>query len=123
MICSTHDYSPLLAIGDTIDYWNENGTDKIMKAQQEICAFTESSVMEKKGWKSLSQFQKPLKGPLIAFQLPKEIAEKGFEYNFHLHSEKKVQVAMTVIHGEWCLRLAPHIYNTQDEVLEAISRF
>lgn len=123
MICSTHDYSPFLAVSETIDYWNQNGTDKIMKAQKEICSYTEQAVMEQKGWKSLSQFKESLKGPLIAFQLPTEIAQKGFDYLFHLHADKKVQVSMTMIQGNWCLRLAPHIYNTHEEIQEAIKRF
>lgn len=116
MICSTHDFSPLYAINGMIDYWEKNSFEKITSRQMQLRHLAQDLTVQKTGWISLSDFQSQLSGPLVAFQLPEKLSQKGFELMWHLTREKFLQVSMTVIQGNWCLRLAPHIYNTEEEI-------
>jgi isopenicillin-N epimerase len=120
MINSTHNFSDFYGIQETVKFWKEVGPEKIMSRQRELTQFTAQTVTEKTRWPCMSWFgSKSLRGPLLAFQLPADLSRKGFEVMFHLQNEKNLVVSMSMIQHEWILRLAPHIYNTEEEIQTA----
>jgi len=119
MICSTHDFSPFYAISDVVKYWEEKGPEKIRARQAELRDFCEKTVQLRTGWQSVSTANPVLKGPMVAFALPEKLRQQQFDLMWYLKNEKALQVSMTVLHGDWCMRLAPHVYNTEQEIEHA----
>lgn len=126
MVCSTHNFSDFYGISETVKFWQEHGTEKIMNRQTELLNFTKQVVSEKTGWKCLSRFPSPnLCGPLAAFEMPAHLKAQGFEVMLGLQAREKIVVSMSMIQGEWALRLSPHIYNEKSEIektAEALSK-
>jgi isopenicillin-N epimerase len=117
MICSTHNFSDFYALDATVRFWSEVGPEKIMNRQTSLVNLAKSEVIRQTGWKCLSQFASPaLCGPLAAFQLPRNLQDLGFGLMFKLQAEDGVVVSMTMIQGEWALRLSPHVYNEESEL-------
>jgi isopenicillin-N epimerase len=119
MICSTHDFAPIYAISDVVKYWDDKGPAVIRRRQSELRDLCENVVKTRTGWSPISTEDPALKGPMVAFALPEKLRAQQFDLMWFLKKEKSLQVSMTVIHGEWCLRLAPHIYNTEQEIEQA----
>lgn len=119
MICSTQDFAPIYAISDVIKYWEAKGPEKIRARQTELRDLCEKTVKTRTGWTCLSTENPKLKGPMSAFSLPEPLRKRQFDLMWHLKREKSLQVSMTMIQGEWCLRLAPHVYNTEQEIEQA----
>jgi selenocysteine lyase/cysteine desulfurase len=71
------------------------------------------------GWQLISPKQTELRGPLLSFELPKGLQEMGYEFMYRLLSEKKLQIAMPLLHGQFCLRLSPHVYLSEEEITKA----
>lgn len=116
MICSTHNFSDFYGLEEIFRFWNQHSPEKIFSRVRELNRFTAQTVQEKTGWKCLSEFPASLRGPLTAFQLPARLAQMEMDLMKKLYQEEKIVVSMTVIQGEWCLRLTPHIYNSEDEI-------
>lgn len=116
MICSTHNFSDFYGIPETLHFWKTHGAQSILNRQASLSELCQTEVSQKTGWKCLSRFSKDLRGPLNAFQLPGKLESRGFELMTYLQKEHQLTVSMTHIQGSWCLRLSPHIYNTEEEV-------
>lgn len=123
MICSTHNFSDFYGIDTTLDFWREHPSSVIFARQKELADFCGHHVSEKTGWKNLSAFPENLRGPLVAFELPEKLAAREFELMFFLQREHQIVISMTIIQGSWCLRMAPHIYNTKSEIEQAAEIF
>lgn len=119
MICSTHNFSDFYGIRDTLEFWQKTGPEKIFARQRELRDLTAKIVTEKTKWTCLSQPQACFRGPLLAFDLPDHLAAQGFELMYRLKNCDGIQVSMTMIQDRWALRLAPHIYNTEQEIEKA----
>jgi isopenicillin-N epimerase len=120
MICSTHNFSDFYGIPEVLKFWEEHGAEKIMNRQRALTTFTASTVSEATGWNCLSTFPTTeLRGPLAAFALPEKLRERGAEIMFHLQQQHGLVVSTTIIQNDWCLRLSPNVYNTEDEIRQA----
>lgn len=120
MLCSTVNFSDFYGISETIKFWNQLGPEKIFRRQKELADLAALLISEKTKWRCLSRFAtENLNGPLIAFALPPALKARGFELMQYLQKEKKLVISMTMIQQEWCLRVSPHIYNSNDEIQEA----
>lgn len=123
MICSTHAFSDFYGITAATEFWKRLGSSVILAEQKRLREFAKNTVEKKAGWKCLSRFAESLQGPLIAFDLPTRIAEKGFELINQISTEHQIDVAMLPVQDKWCLRLAPQIYNTEEEIDRAAAVF
>ena len=121
MLNSTHNFSDFFAIIETIDYWKNAGPASIFSRQKALRDHTKRSVASATGWKCVSSYADGMEGPMIAFEIPRSLADQGMALMINPigRGEKRVQVSMTQIQGAWHMRLSPHIYNTESEIAEA----
>lgn len=120
MISSSYDFAPYFAIQNMLKFWRSVGEENIWRRQKDLGRFLIGAVKEQLGWKCLSELPDNLTGPLYAFEIPARLAEMDFDLMNKLKSEHRLQVAMTCIQGKWHMRLAPQVYNTEEEILEAV---
>ena len=93
------------------------GPEKIWKRQKELTDFAATTITEKTGWKCMSRFAtEDLESPLLAFQVPQSLGSRGFELLRYLQNEKHLVISNVLIQNEWCLRISPNIYNTEEEI-------
>ncbi len=116
MICSTHNFSDFYGLDETFRFWHQQGSGKINQQIAALSMLTEKLVTEKTGWKCLSAFPDSLRGPLTAFELPPKLAELEMDLMRKMYYDHKIVISMTHIQGDWCLRLSPHIYNSEEEI-------
>lgn len=119
MINSTHQFADFYGITEALNFWRETGTSAILERQKHLTQFAANTIENKTGWKCLSLYPSNLRGPLMAFALPEKISKQGFEFIFHLYKEYKMVVSMVMLQGNWCLRISPNIYNTEQEIAKA----
>jgi isopenicillin-N epimerase len=117
-----YDFAPFFAIIDTIRYWNHIDGNTIRNQIISLQNVIEDA-MESTEWRRLSPPRGPTRGPLLSYELP-EVFQKMSNQKIlmDIWEKKKVQVNVPVVHGRCALRLSPHIYNTDDELYEAIDR-
>jgi len=119
MISSSHNFSDFYAISDTLDLWLKHGPAEIMARQRRLLEFAKKTVSDKTEWNCLSRFPDFLSGPLAAFELPDSLEREGFGLIDRLKDQHQLHISMTFIQGRWCLRITPHIYNTEAEIERA----
>lgn len=123
MICSTHNFSEFYGITATVDFWKAFGSKVILAEQKRLREFAKDTIEKKARWKCLSRFAPSLQGPLISFDLPDSLATRGFDLIAEISSKHRIDVAMLPVQDRWCLRLAPQIYNTEEEIDRAATIF
>ena len=114
------DFAPFFALHETLNFWRRLKPENIMKRIYELQACAEEEFHSKLGWPLLSPAAGKLRGPLVSFELPPNLKKVGFQLMFDAYHEHKLQIAIAPIGGaDWCLRLTPHIYNTESEIVKA----
>lgn len=119
MMNSTGCFPPFFALPQTFEYWQKKGPETLRNRQSKLRDLLHEVVFEKTGWRCLSEFPKDLRGPMIAFELPEPLANQGYQLMHDFFTKRKLLVAMTKIDDRFAIRLAPHIYNTEDEIRRA----
>ncbi|MCM2277731.1 MAG: aminotransferase class V-fold PLP-dependent enzyme [Oligoflexia bacterium] len=119
LMSACHDWAPFLAIHDTLEFWRAQGPERIMKRLGELRQKAEDLFTAELRWPCLSPSHPDLKGPLISFYPPDNLAKLGYELMFRLEREHGLQVATPPVQGRTTLRLSPAIYNTEDELVHA----
>lgn len=120
MICSTHNFSDYYAIPAMLDYWTKKDPKNILSAQKSLREYCSQEIHEQTGWAiHNAHLSTSFQGPMVAFELPPKIQQLGFEFLFHLKEKEKLQVSVTSIRNHWHLRLAPHVYNSKEEIQKA----
>lgn len=123
MICSTHNFSDFYGITATVDFWKALGAKTILAEQKRLREFAKDTIEKKARWKCLSRFAPALQGPLVSFDLPDSLAARGFDLISDIGSQHRIDVAMLPVQDRWCLRIAPQIYNTEEEIDRAATVF
>lgn len=120
MICSTHNFSDYYGVSTALQFWQEHRPETLHRRREQLTHFAMNTISELTGWTCLSNFaEENLRGPLAAFRLPDRLREKGFALLFELQKEKGLVISMTQIQGAWCLRVSPHVYNSEEEIRQA----
>jgi isopenicillin-N epimerase len=113
------DFSTFFALDDLIQYWETQGAQKI---RAEI--FARQADLEKKierlGLVPLSPRPGPLRGPLLAFELPEKFRAISLQLFYDLIEKHGLQVSLPLMQGRSVLRLTPHVYNTPEEHTTAV---
>ncbi|HAR44377.1 MAG TPA: hypothetical protein DCS07_17400 [Bdellovibrionales bacterium] len=114
-------FGPYFALEDSLRYWTEMGAASIYSELKRLQTQLESKIFAKTGWKSISPSDPALRGPLLTYVPPGlHVAEAG-PLMENLRSQHGLQVAIPGIKGVPCLRLSPHIYNTDEELERAVT--
>lgn len=112
----TIDFSSFLAIPEIMSFWQRWGAENI---RQRIAGF--QRVLEAElSLPLLSPHAGPGRGPLLAWKLPEKFSSMGHFFMRDLMEKEKLQIALPFLDGGRCLRLSPHIYNTEEEVRRAV---
>jgi len=119
MIASTQDFSPLFGIADILVFWKEYGKDTIRSTQSRLRKQAKEAVQEATGWTCVSDLNQHFIGPMATFLLPDHLQKLGSALMNQLYSQYGLQIAITNINGQSCLRVSPHIHNTEDDILKA----
>lgn len=119
-ISGSANFAPFYALSETFAFWRRHAPGKIFERLDRLQRHAESEAGRLLGWPSLSPPHGGLRGPLLSYRAPDAIAAEGYEFNFRLLREKKVQISMPVIHGRPGLRLSPHVYNTEEEITRGV---
>lgn len=119
MICSTHNFSDFYAITDTLQFWKNLDCASVTEVRNQLVDSCISLVSQKTGWKCLSNYNKELRSPLIAFKLPERLQQKSIHLMDELFLKHNLVISMPWTFNEWTLRLSPNIYNTQEEIEKA----
>lgn len=119
MPVGTQNFNQYIGIKNALDFWNSKGEDTIRKKLIELTLFTENIIRENTNLKSLFPKEQSLQGPLISFSLPNRLESEGYNLMKRIYLDHKLQIASTKIKGVWHMRISPHIYNDQVEIIQA----
>ncbi|MBI2520845.1 MAG: aminotransferase class V-fold PLP-dependent enzyme [Bdellovibrio sp.] len=119
MLLGTQNFCQFIGINDLLNFWEEHGENTIRNKILKLTQFAENLISEQTQLKSLYPKDKKLQGPLITFVLPEKLEKEGYHLMHRLYKENHLQVASTKIKGIWHLRISPHIYNTEEEIIQA----
>lgn len=119
LMSGCRDFAPFSAIDETILFWKRHGLQKIRNTMFELNKYLHNKMQnELPHWIPLIPVRE-LEGPMCLFQVPSRI--DGNSLALRLFSAG-VQANAVSLRGIWYLVLSPHIYNTNDEIDEAIDR-
>jgi isopenicillin-N epimerase len=113
------DFAPFFALEDLIQHWETQGPDKIRTKIYTLQAELEKK-MESLGLELLSPPPGPLRGPLLAFELPEAARSMSLPLFYELAEKHGLQVVLPLMQGRAILRLTPHVYNTSEELTLAV---
>lgn len=114
-----HDFAPFFAIQDMLDFWKVNGEEAIRSRLTQLQQKLEFEMQAHAPWRLLSPKQGPLRGPLLTWDLPDRLQAEGSKLLKKICVEHGLQIAITHFHNRFAVRISPHIYNTEDEIVRA----
>jgi selenocysteine lyase/cysteine desulfurase len=120
MISACNQFSPYFALKDLLVYWKSRGPGKIRKKLYQNQYYLEDLLDQHVGWKRFSPERGPHRGPLLSYHLPTTLSKLGWELMHRLYKEYGVQVVTPPIRGEFKMRFAPHIFNSEKEMKKAV---
>ena len=123
LMMGCHDFAPFFAIKETLLFWQKHSPSKIRSRILELQLFFEEEMKKTLNWELISP-QRNARGPLLSFRLPKKVNEElirqGYHFGVNLYKTHRLQLAFPKVREEWVLRVSPHVYNTEDEILQAL---
>lgn len=115
-----YDFSPFMALTETLAIWREWGPEAIRTRLAALRASTRHEMKSKTGWACLTPESASLQGPLLSFELPKTLQAEGYELMHRCLRDYRLQVASSFFQNRWVLRLSPHVNNTHEEIHRAV---
>lgn len=116
LMSACYDFAPFFGIRDTLAFWRRHGGDQIRARLYALQAHLERRLDEKLGWRKLSPPAGARRGPLLAYELPAELATQGFHLMQKIYQEHRLQIMIAPFRDSACLRVSPHVYNTEAEL-------
>lgn len=116
------DFAPFLALDATLDFWRDQGPDRIRARVRELQSVAEREAERLLGWERLSPPSGPTLGPLVSYAVPAPWSAEGTALMPKILRQTGVQISITSVRGRAALRLSPHVCNTEDEISEGIAR-
>lgn len=115
-LVGTIDFSSFLAIPEILRFWRRWGAEEIRQRIRHLQGILEEGL----SLPLLSPEAGPHRGPLLAWRLPKEISDRGHLFMREMMEKERLQIMVPFLDGGRCLRLSPHIYNTEEDVRQAV---
>ncbi len=115
LMSSSQDFSSFFAIPDVRDFWQKHGTEGPAQHRATLRRRLRAGIAERLGWKCLSP-EGALEGPLLTWELPAALQVRGRAIMGELLEKKNLQVVINRVCDRACLRLAPALHNTLEEM-------
>lgn len=116
------DFSPFLAIEDTLRFWESYGFEPIRDHLLQNTAALDGLVGEKLGWRRLYCSDAGLNSPLLVYSLPHDYQIRGEGLADFFLRKLGVQLNSVNLRGIWHTILSVHAYNSTEEFEEFIFR-
>lgn len=115
-------FSPFYALEETLNFWESQKTENILGRLKTLGHHLVSE-MNRADFSRFGANDLRLHGPLYTFEIPLKLQNRPYhELMLKILNETQVQVAIVILEEKLHLRLAPHIYNTKEEITGAVSR-
>jgi len=114
----TFDFANFMGLNELLNFWNTLGEDKIYSTRLELRSQLDHLMQESLGWKNLSKDWKVC--PLITYETPKHISEKGWDFMVNLWHEHGIIVSTPKHFGKHVIRLSPNIYNNSEDIEKTV---
>lgn len=119
LMASCYNFAPFFALKETLQFWRSYG-DLILERILKLQTLLEVEMQREFGWQRSATAGSELHGPLLSYLLPEKFKGHGLKFRDYLYKEYKLQVAVPHVQGYDLLRLSPHCYNTEDEIVRAV---
>ena len=116
LMSACFDFAPFLALAEMIRFLEKLTPPLIHARVTALQTRLEEQVTSLTGWPSISPPIGPLRGPLMSFEIPSKLSAMGFSFVSQLYRDSGLQVAAPMVQGRACLRLSPHIHNSDEEM-------
>ena len=110
------DFSPFLAIHETLEFWRRLGAENIRNRIHWLQFSAELEMKRRGAWRVLSPPDGPLRGPLLTFELPERLQKRAHGLQLRLWRDHALQVSLPLVRGRLVLRLSPHIHNSDEDI-------
>jgi isopenicillin-N epimerase len=111
-------FSSYFAIPATLALWRTLGEAQVFARLRELQAhLLQAMRQEGPAWACVSPADPALRGPLLSYELPHRLAQEGLAFMHRLRQDHGLQTSVTRLQGRPVLRLSPHLYNTEAELV------
>lgn len=112
------DYSPMIALAATLDFREEIGEQRILARLGQLAAYTRETFQRELGWTLLTPTHPELSSAISSFRLPEgfPLTAGGVVEAIGAFYRKHGIVVSFGGPGERCIRVSPHIYNSEAEI-------
>jgi isopenicillin-N epimerase len=114
------DFSSYLAIPEIISFWQKWGAKNIRERLYGLQESLRKRLEEIPALEFISPML-PARGPLLAYRIPKKFSENPYKVFLDLYEREKLQIVLPFLDGSRCLRLSPHIYNSDEEIAQTVN--
>lgn len=118
---SVLNFSPIFALPQIVAWWQKWGEEKIRARIYELQSYALHQ-LRSSGWKILTPLDPKLRGPLLSIEVPEEWTKLGWTLMEKVNRSTGATLATPFIRGRPCLRLTPHVYNSEQEIDLLIER-
>lgn len=112
------DFAAFFAIADMLAFWHKNGAATIRARMTQLLDIAEAELSQLK-WKSQSPPRGALRGPMLTYELPEPFQKYGSALLQKIYRDHKLQISVPCVQTRWTVRVSPHIYNTENEIIQA----
>lgn len=123
LMLGCHDFSDFFALSETVQFWQELGPRQIYDRIRKLGVYLNQEVEKNMGLFHFAPRDESCRGPLHSYLLPARFQSVNYaQIMKEILETTKTQVAITGIDEELYMRLSPHIYNSEQEISEALQR-
>jgi isopenicillin-N epimerase len=122
LMAGCHDFAPFSAINETLDFWESHAPERIRERLAELGNHLDKAVQSSLGWLPLHADAPQLQGPMWVYRFPSRLQSRGEQLAKFILDELGIQINCVCLRGEWYASFSPHVYNTDEEIQETVSR-
>ncbi len=114
------DYSSFLAIPAIIEFWKKWGEENIRERLYFLQDSLKKQMANVRTLEFISPENQAARGPLLAYKIPERFSRDIAHIFRDLLETERLQVVFPFFDGSRCLRLSPHVYNSDEELMKSV---